>query len=101
MLGMWKIAALLDKQRYEKTTNTKWGCGSSSKLFECAKTQQQDHVGTTIKLTIKSKIIAVQEITVGVAIKINMRYMLRQAKIICECRVWTLHSLLGVLAYCY
>ena len=74
MLEMRKIAALLGKQRY---------------------------AGTTIKLAIKSKIIAVQKITAGVARKINMRYMLRQAKIICECRVWTLHSLLGVLASCY
>ena len=58
MLGMLKIAALLAKQRY---------------------------AGTTIKLAIKSKIIAVQKITAGVARKINMRYMLRQTKIICEC----------------
>ena len=98
MLGMRKKATLLVKKRYGKTT---------------------------IKLAIKDKIIAVQEITAGVAIKIkskiiiedkiiavqekirrarikiNMRYMLRQVKIICECRVWTLHSLLGVLAQCY
>ena len=74
MLGMRKIAALLDKHRYEKTT---------------------------IKLAIKDKIIAVQEKSIRARIKIKMRYMLRQVKITCECRVWALHSLLGVLADCY
>ena len=74
MLGMRKKAALLVKKRYGKTT---------------------------IKLAIKSKIIAVQEKSRRARIKIKMRYMLRQAKITCECRVWALHSLLGVLASCY
>ena len=50
------------------------------------------------KIIIKSKIIAVQEITIGVAIKANMCDMLRQTKIIREYRMWTLHSLLGMLA---
>jgi hypothetical protein len=65
---------------------------------------QEITIGVTIKIEskiiIKDKIIAVQEITAGVKIKINMCDMLRQAKIICECRVWTLYSLLSVLAYC-
>ena len=44
MLGMLKIAALLTKQHY---------------------------VGTTIKLAINSKIIAIQKVASGVAIKIK------------------------------
>ena len=50
MLGMRNKATLLDKQHYGKTT---------------------------IKIIIKSKIIAVQEITAGVAIKIKSKIIIK------------------------
>ena len=97
MLGMRKTAALLDKHRYEKTTIK---LAIKDKIITVQEKSRRARIKIKSKIIITSKIIAVQKITPGVSIKINMRYMLRQAKIICECRVWTLHSLLGVLADC-
>ena len=97
MLGMRKTAALLDKQHYGKTTIK---LTIKDKIISVQKVASGVAIKIESKIIIKDKIIAVQEITAGVKIKINMCDMLRQAKIICECRVWTLYSLLSVLAYC-
>ena len=98
MLGMLKIAVLLDKQHYGKTTIK---LTIKDKIISVQKVASGVAIKIESKIIIKSKIIAVQKITSGVSIKINMCYMLRQEKITCECRVWALHSLLGVLADCY
>ena len=97
MLEMRKTAALLEKNRYGKTAIK---LAVKDKIIAVQEITAGVAIKIELKIIIKSKIIAVQEITSGVSIKINMCYMLRQAKIICECRVWTLHSLLGVLASC-
>jgi hypothetical protein len=97
MLGMRKTAALLDKQHYGKTIIK---LTIKDKIISVQKVASGVAIKIESKIIIKSKIIAVQKITSGVSIKINMCYMLRQEKITCECRVWALHSLLGVLASC-
>ena len=97
MLEMRKTAALLAKQHYGKTTIK---LAIKSKIIAVQEITAGVAIKIKSKIIIEDKIIAVQEKSRRARIKISMRSMLRQAKIICECRVWTLHSLLGVLADC-
>ena len=97
MLGMRKKATLLVKKRYGKTTIK---LAIKDKIIAVQEKSRRARIKIESKIIIEDKTIAVEEKSRRARIKISMRSMLRQAKIICECRVWTLHSLLGVLASC-